>query len=46
MLATEQLLQALSDTDLTDNYKDCNDYDFGKVLELYVEPDKADCGLM
>ena len=47
MLAVEGLLQALSDAEETKNYNDCNDdYDFGKVLELYIEPDKPDCEVM
>ncbi len=43
MLATEKLLQALSNADLAEKHTGYSDYDFGKVLELYVEPDKANC---
>lgn len=47
MLAAEGLLRALSEAEETKKYNDCNDdYDFGKVLELYVETDTTDCEVM
>ncbi len=47
MLAAKGLLQALSDVEETKNYNDCNDdYDFGKVLELYMEPNMPEFEVM
>ena len=47
MLAAKGLLQALSDAEEIEKYNDCNDdHDFGKVLELYIEPDEIDCEVM
>lgn len=42
MLAATELLKALKEEENTENHKDFNDdYDFGKVLDLYRNTDQS-----